>query len=176
MAGSSFKTVGSALLVAEMSANFLQFASHFPAIATDVLTRLGELLRVSAITSPPALFFLPSVSLSLGLALFWISSRVFLQNHHHRTLLFSCKRPCGLTGLGAPSPGVVLSALVVSHDASSSFLLQGKGTDASKSYFYMFSACGISLRQERDNYRTLFGWWGIENDTASGRWVVAQRS
>eukprot|EP00752_Nemacystus_decipiens_P001861 g1793.t1 len=44
--GASFKTVGSALLVAEMSVNFLQFAAHFPAIATDVLTRLGDLLRV----------------------------------------------------------------------------------------------------------------------------------
>lgn len=46
--GASFKAVGSALLVAEMSANFLQFAAHFPAIGTDVLTRLGELLRVSS--------------------------------------------------------------------------------------------------------------------------------
>ncbi|CAN0254260.1 unnamed protein product, partial [Ectocarpus sp. 4 AP-2014] len=44
--GASFKAVGSALLVAEMSANFLQFADHFPTIGTDILTRLGELLRV----------------------------------------------------------------------------------------------------------------------------------
>ena len=44
--GASYKTVGSALLVAEMSVAFLQFAAHFPAIVTDVLTRLGELLRV----------------------------------------------------------------------------------------------------------------------------------
>lgn len=49
--GASFKTVGSALLVAEMSASFLQFAAHFPAIGTDVLTRLGELLRVSSLFS-----------------------------------------------------------------------------------------------------------------------------
>ncbi|CAN0295657.1 unnamed protein product, partial [Laminaria digitata] len=44
--GANYKTVGSALLVAEMSVAFLQFAAHFPAIVTDVLTRLGELLRV----------------------------------------------------------------------------------------------------------------------------------
>lgn len=44
--GANYKTVGSALLVAEMSVGFLQFAAHFPAIVTDVLTRLGELLRV----------------------------------------------------------------------------------------------------------------------------------
>lgn len=50
VAGASFKTVGSALLVAEMSANFLLFAAQFPAIATDVLTRLGELLRVRSIS------------------------------------------------------------------------------------------------------------------------------
>ncbi|CAM9523186.1 unnamed protein product [Hapterophycus canaliculatus] len=29
-----------------MSANFVQFAAHFPAIGTDVLTRLAELFRV----------------------------------------------------------------------------------------------------------------------------------
>lgn len=56
VAGASFKTVGSALLVAEMSANFLQFAAHFPAIATDVLTRLGELLRVRACACVVGLF------------------------------------------------------------------------------------------------------------------------
>ena len=60
--GASFKTVGSALLVAEMSANFLQFAAHFPAIATDVLTRLGELLRVSAIDVVFCSILLPSSS------------------------------------------------------------------------------------------------------------------
>lgn len=46
MGGASYKAVGSALLVAEMSVNFLQFAAHFPAIGTDILTRLAELLRV----------------------------------------------------------------------------------------------------------------------------------
>lgn len=44
--GASYKAVGSALLVAEMSVGFLQFAAHFPAIGTDVLTRVAELLRV----------------------------------------------------------------------------------------------------------------------------------
>lgn len=44
--GTSYKAVGSALLVSEMAVNFLHFAAHFPAIGTDVLTRVGELLRV----------------------------------------------------------------------------------------------------------------------------------
>lgn len=51
MGGASFKAVGSALLVAETSANFVQFAAHFPAIGTDVLTRLAELFRVRACRS-----------------------------------------------------------------------------------------------------------------------------
>lgn len=44
--GTSYKSVGSALVMAEMGVKFLQFAAQFPAIATDVLTRIGELLRV----------------------------------------------------------------------------------------------------------------------------------
>lgn len=52
VAGANYKPVGSALLVAEMAVNFLQFAAHFPAIGTDVLTRLGELLRVRIASSP----------------------------------------------------------------------------------------------------------------------------
>lgn len=49
VARASYKVVGSALLVAEMSVSFLQFAAHFPAIGTDVLTRIGELLRVGCV-------------------------------------------------------------------------------------------------------------------------------
>lgn len=45
--GENFKTVGSALVIAEMAVKFLQFSAQFPAIGTDVLTRIGELLRVS---------------------------------------------------------------------------------------------------------------------------------
>lgn len=46
VSGSSYKAVGSALLVSEMAVNFLQFAAYFPAIVTDIVSRLSELLRV----------------------------------------------------------------------------------------------------------------------------------
>lgn len=81
--GASFKAVGSALLVAEMSANFLQFADHFPTIGTDILTRLGELLRVRFL----------SVSRPRSL-----SSWVFFFLSY-----FSCQR-CRLVNLLCPPP------------------------------------------------------------------------
>ncbi|CAM9093662.1 unnamed protein product, partial [Phaeothamnion confervicola] len=44
--GQSYKVVWSALVLVEMVTGFLQFAAHFPAIATDVLSRVAELLRL----------------------------------------------------------------------------------------------------------------------------------
>ncbi|CAM9617148.1 unnamed protein product [Discosporangium mesarthrocarpum] len=96
--GNSHKVVWSALVLVEMVAGFLRFSAHFPAITTDILSRVSELLR---------LFNSRTTQLVLGAGAIHSSARLKSISAKHLAL---CSQSLGLVRALLPHARAALAA------------------------------------------------------------------